>query len=245
MESSIINPAFILVEPQMGENIGAVARAMLNFGLTDLRIVNPRDGWPNERAIAMSSGALDKMPPVRVFDTLSDAIHDLNFVYTTAAFDRFMVKPVMNPQDASQDMAVRAKDGQKIGVVFGRERSGLTNDEIAAGQVLITIPVNEDFASLNLAQASVVIGYEWSKHVIQQFAAHTPTGKSFPAYIKDFDDFFIRLETELDKGEFFRVPEMRDMMKRNIRNALLRAEFTDQEIKTLHGIITALTRKQS
>jgi tRNA/rRNA methyltransferase len=238
------NPAFILIEPQMGENIGAVARAMLNFGLTDLRIVNPRDGWPNERAIAMSSGALDKMPPVRVFQNISDAIADLNFVYTTAAFDRFMVKPVMNPTDAVHDMVIRARDGQNIGVVFGRERSGLTNDEIAAGQVLITIPVNDDFASLNLAQASVVMAHEWSKHTINQFAPHVPTGKSFPATIGDFDEFYARLESELDNGEFFRVPEMRDMMKRNIRNALLRAEFTDQELKTLHGVVTALTRKR-
>jgi tRNA/rRNA methyltransferase len=240
----ITHPAFILVEPQMGENIGAVARAMLNFGLTDLRIVNPRDGWPNDRAIAMSSGALDKMPPVRVFETLPDAIADLNFVYTTAAFDRFMVKPVMKPTDAAHDMAHRARDGQKIGVIFGRERSGLTNDEIAAGQVLITIPVNEEFASLNLAQASVVIAYEWSKLSIAQFESHTPTGKSFPATIKDFDEFFNRLEGELDIGEFFRVDEMRDMMKRNIRNALLRAEFSDQELKTLHGVVTALTRRR-
>ena len=241
---SLNNPVFILVEPQMGENIGAVARAMLNFGLTDLRIVNPRDGWPSERAQAMSSGALDKMPPVRVFENLNDAIADLNFIYTTAAFDRFMVKSVMNPTDAVNDMVARTRDHQKIGVVFGRERSGLTNDEIAAGQVLITIPVNEEFASLNLAQASVVIAHEWSKQSITQFEPHTPTGKSFPADMKDFDGFFERLEQELDVGDFFRVPEMRDMMKRNIRNALLRAEFTDQELKTLHGVLTALTRKR-
>ena len=244
MTNNITNPAFILIEPQMGENIGASARAMLNFSLTDLRIVNPRDGWPNERATAMSAGALDLMPPVTVHDTIQNAIADCHFVYTTAAFDRFMVKPVMTPFDAARDMAARARAGQKIGMVFGRERSGLTNDEIAAGQVLITIPVNPDFASLNLSQAVLLMAYEFSRHTIHQFEPVTPMGKSFPASLKDFDEFYVRLESELDVGEFFRVPEMRDLMKRNIRNALLRAEFSDQELKTLHGVITALTRNR-
>jgi tRNA/rRNA methyltransferase len=237
-------PIFILVEPQMGENIGGVARAMLNFGLDELRIVNPRDGWPNEKANAMSAGAMDIMKPVMIYQTLSDAIADCNYIYTTAAFDRDMAKPVMNATNAAIDMYERVNDNQKIAIIFGRERSGLTNEEIAAGQVLITIPVNPDFASLNLAQAALIIAYEYSRLTIDQPDTRTPMGKSFPASMKDFDEFFSRLESELDTGEFFRVPEMRDLMKRNIRNAFLRAEFSDQEVKTLHGVLTALTRNR-
>lgn len=239
-----MKPIFILVEPQMGENIGATARAMLNYRLDELRIVNPRDGWPNEKANAMAAGALETMKPVKIFETLKYAIEDCNFIYTTAAFDRHMAKPVMNAHDAAIDIKARAETGQKIAIVFGRERSGLNNDEIAAGQVLISIPVNPEFASLNLAQAALVIAYEWSRQSIPQPEPITPLGKSFPATLKDFDEFFMRLETELNEGEFFRVPEMRDLMRRNIRNALLRAEFSDQEVKTLHGVLTALTRQR-
>lgn len=239
-----MKPIFILVEPQMGENIGATARAMLNYGLDELRIINPRDGWPNEKAIAMSAGAIEKMKPIKIFKTLAESISDCNFIYTTAAFDRDMAKPVMNAGDAAMDMTERTSANQKIAIVFGRERSGLTNEEIATGQVMITIPVNPEFASLNLAQAALIIAYEWSRLTLHQPKPFTPLGKSHPATSKEFDEWFLRLETELDNGEFFRVEEMRDLMKRNIRNALLRAELSTQEINTLHGVLTALTRRR-
>jgi tRNA/rRNA methyltransferase len=237
-------PIFILVEPQMGENIGGVTRAMANFGLDELRIVNPRDGWPNEKAIAMSAGAIDIMKPIMIHQTLADAIADCHYIYTTAAFDRDMAKPQMNATNAAIDIYERVNEDQKIAIVFGRERSGLTNEEIATGQVLITIPVDPNFASLNLAQAALIMAYEYARLTIDQPDTRTPMGKSFPASMNDFDEFFSRLESELDTGEFFRVPEMRDLMKRNIRNAFLRAEFSNQEVKTLHGVLTALTRNR-
>ncbi len=237
-------PIFILIEPQMGENIGASARAMLNCGITELRIVNPRDGWPSEKAHAMSSGALDIMPPVQIFENVKDAIRDCHTVYSTAALPRTMVKPVMTPRAAVRDMVEHAQNHEKIAVLFGRERSGLSNEEIALSHALISIPVNPEFSSLNLAQAALLIGYEWRMMADQTPPVDIPMGKSFPATQKDFDDVMTRLENELTQHGFFRVDEMKDLMKQNIRNMFMRAQPTDQEIKTFHGIITALLGKK-
>lgn len=240
----VSNVVFILVEPQMGENIGATARAMLNCGLTEMRIVNPRDGWPSPKAEAMSSGALDNMSPVQVFDNVGEAIADCHYIYATAALPRDMVKPVLTARKAAADIQSRISDGQKIAVLFGRERSGLSNDEIALAHDHISIPLNPDFDSLNLGQAALLIAYELFQLRMDRPEHYLPTGKSFPASAKDFNEMCARLENELEKNAFFRVAEMKDQMMRNIRNFLSRGAPTDQEVKTFHGVISALTGKK-
>ncbi len=231
-------PIIILVNPQMGENIGAAARAMLNCGLARLRLVNPRDGWPSERAEAMSSGALDKMPPVDVYDSLADAVADCHHVYATTARSRDMVKPVMTARDAAADSRAREKTGQQTAFIFGAERAGLSNDDVALAHTIITIPVNPDFWSLNLAQCVLLCAYEWFQ---AEAPAHRPYEEA-PASMKNLTALYERLETELQTHGFFRTQELRPNVMRNLQNMLARAEMTEQEVNTFHGIITSLTK---
>lgn len=240
MTEQITQPIIILVNPQMGENIGATARAMLNCGLTNLRLVNPRDGWPSERAEAMSAGALEVMPPVQVFASLEDAIADCQTIYATTARARDLVKPVMTARSAGVAMHQDIAEGQKIAILFGAERSGLTNDEVMMAHKLITIPLNPDFSSLNLGQSVLLVSYEWSQGTFNAPEIALPLGKSNPAPAELFNGFFDRLDNELLKGGFYRVAEMKDIISRNIRSLFSRAHPTDQEINTLHGIITTL-----
>ena len=235
-------PAIILTNPQMGENIGAAARAMLNFGLTDLRLVGPRDGWPNPRADDMSSGALAKMPPVQVFETLGQAIADLQRVYATTARPRDMVKSVYTPRSAAQNACTHRE--QKSGFVFGAERTGLTNDEIALCQHIIHIPTNPDFSSLNLGQAVLLICHE-----LYQAQDKTPDkvlehGDSAPAPQDEIEHFFGRLTDALDDGQFFKSEGLKPTMERNIRNIFTRAELSSQEVATLQGILSALGKSK-
>jgi tRNA/rRNA methyltransferase len=229
----------------MGENIGAAARAMGNAGLKTMRLINPRDGWPSEQATAMSSGAFDVMEPVSVHATLEDGLHDTHFILATTAQPRTMVKPVYTPKAAMAECLSRQKDGQKTAILFGRERSGLTNDEIARANGIITIPTAADFSSLNLAQAVMVLGYEWAAQNSQQATIATPMGKTFPATQDQLNDFLTRLEDELQQGDFFKAEDLKPTMLRNIRNFFMRAEPTDQDLRTLHGIISALNGKKS
>ncbi len=221
----------------MGENIGAAARSMLNFGLTDLRLVNPRDGWPNERAITLSSGAFDVIKP-RVFDNLSDAIGDLHFTFATTARRRDMIKPEFLPMSAAIEGKARIAQNQNIGVIFGAERTGLLNDEISQTQAIITIPTNPEFPSINLGQAVLLIAYEWAKqHPIN---ANLDMGGSFPAKQSEVNNFISRLENDLEERKYFRSEDLRATMKRNIQNLFTRADISDQELRTLHGILSAL-----
>ncbi len=242
-EKQSLAPVIILSHPQMGENIGGAARAMLNFGLTELRLVAPRDGWPNQKAIDMSAGALQKMPEVAVFASLAEALADLNFVLATTARSRDMVKPVFEPQTALAEIGARSASGQKTGILFGRERTGLENDEIAACQGIVTIPTNPDFWSLNLAQSVLLMGYEWLKLGNDMPARHFDHGDSFPVPQEKLEEFLTRLEGELETGGFFKSPDLRPTMQRNIRNMFTRPDLSDQEVKTLHGIISALIGK--
>ena len=228
-------PVIVLVHPQMGENIGAAARAVLNCGLVELRLVKPRDGWPSEPAQAMSSGALDKMPPVQVFETTAEAIADCHYVYATTARLRDMEKPVMTAREAATDMHARGE--QKTAILFGPERAGLTNDDVALAHAAITIPLNPEFSSLNLAQAVLLCAYEYS--VAAESFDDAPKTHT-PALQKDFEDMFLRLEQVLDDHHFFRSDEMKPTTSRNLRAMLSRAEMTEQEVRTFHGIITAL-----
>jgi len=237
-------PVVILVNPQMGENIGATARAMLNCGLVSLRIVNPRDGWPNERAEAMSAGALEMMPPVEVYATTAEAIADLHHVYATTARPRDMVKNVMTARAAATDMRARENEGQRIGLIFGAERSGLGNEDVAISGTVITIPLNPGFSSLNLGQAVLLVTYEWMVAGDTTPARQMINNDSFPATQDSMTGLYARLETELQEMGFFRAPDMKPTVVRNLRSMLTRAEMTDQEVKTFHGIISALTGKK-
>ncbi len=238
-------PAIILVNPQMGENIGAAARAMLNCGLDELRLVNPRDGWPSAQAEAMSSGALGKMPPVQVYDSTAAAIADCHYIYATTARPRDMVKPVFTAKSAAEDMHRRAAQGQKIGLLFGAERSGLDNDDVAQSHAVITIPLNPAFSSLNLAQGVLLLTYEWYQLAVNALEKQLPTGSSQPVTHDELHDLFERLENELDAHHFFRNDGQRPIMIRNLRNLLTRAEMTQQETRTFHGIISALIGKKA
>jgi tRNA/rRNA methyltransferase len=228
--------AIILCNPQMGENIGAAARAMQNFGLNDLRLVNPRDGWPNESAITMASGAFDVMPHPSVFDSLEDAIADLHFTFATTARARDAVKPCFTPQSAA--IKAHEKSNQKIGILFGAERSGLLNNEIALAQAIINIPTTPNFSSLNLGQSVLLMAYEWSKHSseIKSFSEQ----EQIPAPLKDINAFLTRLESDLDDRRFFREENLKPTMVKNIQNIFTRNNLTEQEVRTLQGILSAL-----
>ena len=167
MSDTAAQPVIILTRPQMGENIGAAARAMLNFGLTDLRLVAPRDGWPNPRAVAMASGAAGQvLDRARVFPTLAEAMADIDYAYATTARGRELTKPVLTPATAMADGRARTGQGARIAVIFGPERAGLENDDVARANAIITVPVNPDFPSLNLAQAVLLTGYEWARETL-------------------------------------------------------------------------------
>lgn len=235
--------AVILIRPQLGENIGMVARAMLNCGLTDLRLVRPRDGWPSDKARASASGADIVIDNVQVFETTEQAIADLNFVVATTARPRDMTKGVYTPEGVAQELRVRATGEGKSGVLFGRESSGLDNDDIALADAAVTVPLNPEFTSLNLAQAVLLIGYEWFK-----WADKTPTHELMmpedtrPAEREEVLMMMEHLESELDARGFLRPPEKRPIMVRNIRNVFWRAGFTEKEVRTFRGIISALTK---
>jgi tRNA/rRNA methyltransferase len=243
-------PVIILVAPQMGENIGATARAMLNFGLTEMRIVTPRDGWPNQAAIDMAAGAFDIMPPPQIYGSLADAIGDLHFTLATTARPRHMISQVYSPREGIKQMAdqYRAQPAGafKAGLVFGRERSGLENDEIVLSQGIISIPSNPAFSSFNLGQSVLLLAYEWFlSQMSADVAAHRyHTGDTGPAPQSQIEALWSRLETALDDGAFFREPDLKFTMARNIRNMLSRAQITEQEARTFHGIISALEGKK-
>ena len=233
-------PAIILVEPQMGENIGAAARAMLNCGLTDLRLVRPRDGWPNEKADAAAAGATIVLAGVRVFDRTEAAIADLTQVYATTARPRDMVKRILTARRAAEDMRAHWSAGRAVGILFGPERTGLHNDDLTLADTLITVPLNPGFASLNLAQAVLLVGHEWFTTGDESPEDYVHLGGSAPATKDELTGLFAHLEAELDETGFYTSEEKRPSMVRNVRNTLQRAMMTEQEVRTFHGIIKAL-----
>ena len=237
-------PAIILVEPQLGENIGTAARAMANFGLTDLRVVNPREGWPSERAVAAASHA-PVIDGVRVFATVAEAIADLRFVYATTAREREVGKAVVGPRAAAEHGRRLAGDGLAVGVLFGRERIGLTNDEVSLANEILTLPVDPAFASLNVAQAVLIVAYEWRRAQLATEEGGLPFVRPAEptAPKEDLMHLFDHLEGALDAAGFFRPPEKRAHMIEAIRNMLQRARLTEQEVRTLRGVIAALERR--
>jgi tRNA/rRNA methyltransferase len=234
-------PAVVLVTPQMGENIGAAARAMLNCGLTDLRLVNPRDGWPNIKAERAAVGALELMPPVKVFDSVAASVADLTSVYATTARDRKMVKPIVTARQAAIEARTHVATGGKVGFLFGPERTGLLSDDVTFAKALITVPLNPAFTSLNLGQAVLLVGYEWFQAGDATPASQMPLNGTVPATKEELTNFFAHLERELDACGFLRNLDARPSMVRNLRNMWQRADLTEQEVRTLHGMIKELT----
>lgn len=237
-------PVFILVEPQLGENIGMTARAMLNNALHEMRLVAPVHGWPNDNAVKPASGADVVLDGVKVFETTAESVADLSHVYATTARNRDMTKRVMTPRAAVLEMRDAITAGGRPGVLFGREAWGLNNDDAALADCLISVPLNPNFQSLNLAQAALLIGYEW-----YQSGDDTPPvddrvpGHTRPADKQELIGMFEHLEAELDACGFLRPPEKRPAMVRNIRNMFQRANLTEQEVRTLRGIISGLVRR--
>ena len=235
-------PIVILVEPQLGENIGAAARAMANFGLSRLRLVKPLQGWPNERARVMAAGADRVLDGATLFDSLNDAVGDCSFVLATTARNHDQAKPVVSAETAAAEMVPRVASGENVAIVFGRERIGLENHEVALADRIVTLPVNPAFASLNLAQAVVVVGYEWFKRASGGELPFSTPEKSPPAPKQQLDAFFADLERELERVEFFRPAEKRGTMSVNLRNIFQRMAPTQQDIRTLHGVINAIAQ---
>lgn len=239
-------PAIILVEPQLGENVGACARAMLNCGLRDLRLVRPRDGWPNERARAAATAAVDVVDGARLFDTTGEAIADLTAVYATTARRRHMLKDQIELEPAVQEM-LRLQPDAQAGFLFGPERTGLDNDDVALATKVLHIPLDPGFQSLNLAQAVLLVSYEVLRQHRGGEVPHEPEDRSFsvrraraPASSEELQGFFQHLEGELDEAGFFRVAEKRPAMVRTLRNLFHRADLRSHEVRSLRGVISAL-----
>lgn len=240
--AAVGGPAVILVDPQMGENIGATARAMYNFGLVDLRIVRPRDGWPNSRAIANASGATPVIERARTFDDVPAAIADLHHVYAATARPRDMVKQVLTPRGAAEQIRENEKRELSSGILLGGERAGLSNDDLVLAKSIITIPTNPSFASLNLAQAALLIAYEWFSTADETPHAFVSDFETRPANGHEMNGLFEHLERELSASGFLHPPEKTPTMVRNIRNMLHRANLTEQDVRTLRGMIASLAQ---
>src|ERR1700676_1638665 len=236
----LTEPVVILVEPQLGENIGVAARAMGNFGLTRLRIVNPRDGWPNISAQRAASGADHILDHVELFDSVEQAVADCTLLFATTARAHDQAKPVVAPEAAAREIAAGVKGGGTVGILFGRERYGLQNEEVALANRIVTFPVNPGFASLNLAQAVLLIGYEWFKLSTDGALPFAMPQRSEPASQHQMQAFFDNLVRELDKVEFLRPKEKRETMLVNLRNIFGRMEPTKQDMHTLHGVVMAI-----
>jgi tRNA/rRNA methyltransferase len=237
--SAFGGPVIVLVEPQLGENIGTAARAMANFGLTRMRLVRPRDSWPNIHARRAASGADDVLDGAALYDSLQDAIADCSFVLATTARAHDQAKPVIGPAAAAAEMAPRIAAKETVAVVFGRERWGLMNDEVGLADRIVTFPVNPAFASLNLAQAVLLVSYEWFKAAGGEVPFRMPQ-RSPPAGKEQLFAFFATLERELERVEFFRPAEKRETMAINLRNIFTRMAPSQQDLQTLHGVITSI-----
>ena len=243
-------PSIILIRPQMGENIGAAARAMANFGLGDLRLVAPRDGWPNPKASDTAGKALNIIDDATVHEDVPAALADCNFVLATTARERAMSLPVMEVREAMAELHARAARGEKCAIMFGPERTGLENEDMALADAVVTIPVSTEYASLNIGQAVVVCAYEWFSHVHTQGAAPAfARTVSQPNALQAVPELATReqlqgllgqLEVALDDVNFWRVPEKKDIMWRNIRTTLVRSGLSEQEIATCRGVVKAL-----
>ena len=233
-------PAIILVRPQLGENIGKAARAMLNFGLTDLRLVSPRDGWPNPDAGPAASGADIVLQQARVFDSIADATADCAHVYATTVRKRGLIKPVVTPEESAR--AIRSEPGLSA-FLFGPERSGLETDDVAIARTIVTVPINPEFGSLNLAQAVILVAYEWSKG--EALASPPAVDLDPPAPQADLDGLVGHLETMLEAAGYFFPPDRVPATRRTLRSVLTKPGWNAQEVRTLRGVLSALEKPRA
>lgn len=234
-------PAIILVNPQLPENIGMVARAMANFGLAELRLVNPREEFPSDKARAAASKADHVIDNAIVYDDLPSAIADLNFVYATTARERDGFKQVRSAVEANTQLRSRFRAGEKTGILFGRERFGLSNEEVALADEMVTFPVNPAFASLNIAQAVLLMSYEWMKSGLESETETVFRGPELEAAPKnELQGLFDHIEEALDVRGYFRPEARKSTMVNNLRAVLTRAGFASAEIKLLRGVVTSL-----
>ncbi|MBW4331276.1 RNA methyltransferase [Stakelama sp. CBK3Z-3] len=232
-------PAIVLVRPQLGENIGKAARAMLNFGLTEMRLVAPRDGWPNPNAGPAASGADQVLEGARLFDSVADATADCAHVFATTVRKRGVTKPVLAPDAAAE--AIHAEPG-KSAILFGPERSGLETDDVALARTIVTVPINPEFGSLNLAQAVILLAYEWSK--AESLASPPATDIDPPAAQAELEGMIGQLDTMLDAAGYFFPPDRTPATKRTLRTVLTKPGWSAQEVRTLRGVLSALGGKK-
>lgn len=241
MPSTIPQPAFVLIRPQMGENIGAAARGMWNFGLDRMRIIDPRDGWPNQRAVAMASGAGRLLDAAQLFDDTASAIADCDYVYATTARPRGLTKLVLSPEAAMQDARARIAAGQKVAVMFGPERSGMENDDIARANAIISVPVNPEFPSLNLAQCVLLTGYEWRREAVPAEPARVDAVGDWAEQI-EIEKLGDHFEERLATAGFFYPEHKAENMKMNLRNLWSRMPLTRADVQMLHGMMRQMVR---
>jgi len=250
MTDAAHKPVIVLVRPQLGENIGKAARAMLNFGLTELRLVSPRDGWPNPSAGPAAAGADVVLEKAQVFETLAQAVGDCAHVYATTVRKRGVTKPVLTPEEAAREIHAHAPQADAVqgrsAIVFGPERSGLETDDVALARAIITVPINPEFASLNLAQAVILCAYEWSKGVGKDGDLAQPTQEELlpPAPQDELEGMIGHFEALLEPKGYF-LPEIRaNATRRTLRSMLTKPRWNHLEVRTMRGVLSALGRQQ-
>jgi tRNA/rRNA methyltransferase len=236
---AIADPVIVLVRPQLGENIGKAARAMLNFGLTEMRLVSPRDGWPNPAAGPAAAGADSVLNEAKVFASLAEAVHDCANVYATTVRKRGVSKPVVTPEEAGRE--IRQAQGRSA-YVFGPERAGLETEDVALARAILTVPINPNFASLNLAQAVILCAYEWSKHS----PLSQPTVEELlpPAPQDELEGLILQLEGMLEDKNYFWPPARAETNRLTLRNVMTKPGWNHLEVRTLRGVLTMLSRER-
>ena len=237
--SAAPKPVIVLVRPQLGENIGKAARAMLNFGLTEMRLVEPRDGWPNPSAGPAASGADVVLEQAQVFASVAEAVADCAHVYATTVRKRGVTKPVLTPEAASRDIHAQAG---RAAILFGPERSGLETDDVALARSIVTVPINPEFGSLNLAQAVILVAYEWSKG--ESLASPPATEIEPPAPQEEFDGLIEQLEGMLHEAAYFREEARIPTVRRTLRTLLTKPGWSSQEVRTMRGVLSALAGRR-
>lgn len=233
------NPVIVLVRPQLGENIGKAARAMLNFGLTELRLVAPRDGWPNPSAGPAASGADIVLERAQMFETVAEAVADCPHVYATTVRKRGVTKPVVTPEIAAREIHEAAG---RSAILFGPERSGLESDDVALARTIITVPINPEFGSLNLAQAVILVAYEWSKG--EALASPPSTELEPPAPQEELDGMIGQLESMLADTGYYYPPNRTQLARRTLRTLLTKPAWTSPQVRTVRGVLSALQGKK-
>ena len=239
-----VAPTIILVRPQLGENIGMAARAMLNCGLSSLRLVAPRDGWPNPKAERAASGADVVLDKAEVFDTVEAAVADMGRVVATTARNRELSQRIVSPRRAAAEMRGWTAAGDKVGILFGPERTGLTNDDMVQADTALSIPLNPQFSSLNVAQAVLLVSYEWAMAGEDAPAERMSDHSARPATKDELQNLLAHLERALDQSGFLRHKAMRPAMVNNLRALLQRTAMTEQEVRSFHGVIKFLAKRK-